>query len=487
MPFRGLKPLPAQEFQFSADNMSAVRIQDTAGITHVLLRLVGESVQVDDLGWLELFRIEYRTQDEVLDDLVTHGRCDPPADVNPAGARFAWLANHEYEFTLTTRVTVKDERAGALVRELPQKVFFRTKGLPGLNAVERTGEELDPYIESVYPRPGMVLYRNESTYLSFNDRFDMFIALDRPHAPGDPPERDQTLDLLLCVERVGGRGRIERLSQSGQDWIVLHRGSAQPPPHRPPKVIGVDPVFHRQTRTALSIDPLTIRFDAVLASPDGCAIPPRPRRSRVLAHDPVDLDAQAGTSSWAALGVHRANVRRKGSPFVERAPFVAGDETAFTWSGDGSSRVDDGALEISPVGDGRRYGAFGDLSWEHFQLRTRVTTGDGLAGIALGLNGPAATASALLVLVDGSTSELLVVQRSGGFEHELRRVAATAARGRSVADRDRKLRRCRARACRRRRRDSPEGRATRRAGCGSRQWHSAFRGARRRRARYVPI
>lgn len=425
MPFRGLKPLPAQEFPLSAEHLTTIALHDPAGISHVLLRLVGEPVQaVDDLGWLELSRLAYRSVDEALDDLVTQGRCDPPGQANPAGARFAWLANHEYEVTLTTQVAVQDERAGTLVRELPQKVFFRTKGLPGLNLVERTGQELDPYVESVYPAPATMLYRRESTYLTFNDRFDMFAALDRPHAPGDPPEREQALDLLLCVERVGGRGAVERLSQSGPDWIVLHRGTVPPAPPRPPKIIDVDPVLHRQTRTAASLDPLAVRFEAVLASPGGCGIPPRPRRSRVLAHDPVDLDAPAGAPGWTPLGVHRVNVRRKGSPFVARVPFADGDETAFSWSGAGSSRIDAGSLEIAADGDGRRYGVFGDPSWEHFQLRVRVTPGAGTAGVAVGLDGPPAMAGMLLALLDAG--ELVLVERSGGGEQELRRIPLPA-------------------------------------------------------------
>lgn len=423
LPFRGLKALPPQDFILSHEHTSGISLVDNAGITHVLLRLVGPSVAQDDLGRLELFRIQYRTVDEVLNDLVSANRCDAPPDANPAGARFAWLANHDYEVSIVTRVDVKDERSGTLVRELPQEVFFRTKGLPGLNAVESIGEELDPYIESIYPAPGMPLYRAEPTYLTFNERFDMFQALDRPHQPGDPPERDQTLDLVMWLERVGGRGLVERLTQSGPDWVVTHRGNPPAtPPRRPPRVLDADPlnpILHRQSRTAPSLDPLVTRFEAVLASPDGCARPPAPRRSRVLAHDPTDLDAPADAQRWAPLGVYRANLRLKNSPFVERAPFVDGDETAFGWTGDGTSRIDAGALEIVSAPDERRYGLFGEPSWEHFQLRTRFTSAGSIAGVVLGLRGSPATASALLLLLDTAAGTLRIASRASGIEQDL--------------------------------------------------------------------
>jgi hypothetical protein len=423
LPFRGLHPLPEHSFELSHEQTTGIAIVAATGMTHVLLRLTGESVAADNLGWLELIEMRYRTLEEVLDDLVVRSRCDSPADAKPGGARFAWLANHDYEIRIVTRVAVKDERAGEIAREIPQHVFFRTKGLPGLNAVERIGEEIDPYLESVYPAPAVPLYRDEGIWLAFNERFDMFQGIDRPVQPGDPAERQQTLDFLLCVERVGGRGGIERLSVPAVDWIVAHRGTVSPPDVRPPKVIDADvlhPILHRQVRGATSLDPQMVRFEAVLASPTGCGIAgPSARQSRVLAHDPVDLDAPADSQSWAARGRYRAALRLRNSPFINRVRFEDGDDTGFLWMGAGSSRVVDGALEVVATSGAIRYGSFGETTWDHFTVRVRLRIETGVAGIALGLQGPATTASACLVRLDLAASTLAFVERVAGAERVL--------------------------------------------------------------------
>lgn len=423
LPFRSLKPLAEQRFKLSQDQPAGIVAIAGEGMTHVLLRFDGERVDQDGLGWLELIELRYRTVEEVLDDLLLQGRCDNPAEARPGGARFAWLANHDYEIRIVTRIAVKDERAGEIVREVPQNVFFRTKGLPGLNAVERIGEELDPYIESVYPAPGIPLYRSEAVRLAFNERFDMFQAIDRPVQAGDPPERLQTLDFVLCVDRIGGRGEVERLSVPDVDWIVAHRGTVSPPDVRPPRVIDADvlhPVLHRQTRSAASIDPQVVRFEAVLSSPSGCGLGAASERaSRVLAHDPVDLDSALDAQRWAARARYRGSLRLRGSPFVHRLRFEDGDDTGFLWSGGGVSRLDEGALAIEAAPGAIRYGAFGETGWEHFSLRATLRIDAGVAGIVLGLQGPAPTASACIVRIDPAASTLRVIERVAGSERPL--------------------------------------------------------------------
>jgi hypothetical protein len=428
LPFRGLEPLPEQTLPLTHEQTGGIAITSADGMTHVLLRLTGESVAADDLGWLELVSMRYRTVEEVLDQLIAESRCDSPGEEpTRGGVRFAWLANHDYEIRIVTRVTVKDERAGEIVREIPQHVFFRTKGLPGLNAVSRIGEELDPYIESVYPAPSVPQYGEESVRVAFNERFDMFQAIDRPIQPGDPAERLQTLDYVLCVERIGGRGEPERLSVAAPDWIVAHRGTVSPPDVRPPKVIDADvsnPIVHRQIRAAPSLDPQVLRFEAVLASPSGCGLDtPAPRKSRVLTHDPVDLDAPSDAQRWVARAQYRASLRQRSSPYVDRAPFEEGDDTGFLWSGGGSSRLVDGALEVAAGADAQRYGTFGELTWEHYTLRVQLRIETGAAGVALGLQGPAASAGSCIVRVDPTAAKLQIVERLAGSESVVRELA----------------------------------------------------------------
>jgi len=426
-PFNGLAALPAQTFLLSQNQVNGVVVvAPSSGMSHVVLRLTGEPIAQDGLGWLELTDMRYRAVDEVLSDLLGRARCGGQDAVNPGGAQFAWMANHDYEIRVVTRVTVKDERAGEITREVPQNVFFRTRGLPGLNAVDRIGEELDPYLESVYPAPGAPLYRSEAIRLAFNERFDMFQAIDRPPQPNDPPERQQKLDLVLCVERIGGRGELEQLSVPGPDWIVAHRGTVSPPPpppYRPPRVIGADPahpVLRQQQREAPSLDPQMIRFEGVLASPHGCdAGGQNDHRSRVLMHDPVDLDSPVDAQSWAALAHYRASLRLRASPFVRRLAFDAGDDTGFLWTGTGASSIVDAVLEIDAGTGATRYGSFGDLDWDHFTMRTQLRIDSGIAGFALGLQGAAASADACFVRIDSQALALHVVERVSGAEHSL--------------------------------------------------------------------
>ena len=420
-PFNGLMALPAQTFSLTQDHANGIAVVAVAaGMSHAVLHLTGEPIAQDGLGWFEFVEMRYRSVDEELNDLLLRARCGGSDTVNPGGAAFAWLANHDYEIRVVTRVAVKDERAGEIVREVPQHLFFRTKGLPGLNAVDRIGEEMDPYVESVYPAPGAPLYRSEAIRLAFNERFDKFQAIDRPLQPNDPPERRQLLDLVLCVERVGGRGALERLSVPGPDWIVAHRGTVSLPPHRPPRVIDGDvlhPILHRQQREAPSVDPQAMRFEAVLASPHGCdAGGASDHRSRVLMHDPVDLDAPVSAQSWAALAHYRASLRLRNAPFVRRLSFDDGDDTGFLWTGAGTSSIADATLHIDVNAGATRYGRLGETSWDHYTLRTQLCIASGGAGFALGLQGDAASADACLVRIDPQALALHIVERVSGSE-----------------------------------------------------------------------
>ena len=145
VPFNGLTALPAQTFSLTQDHGNGIAVVAVAaGMSHVVLHLTGEPIAQDGLGWFEFVEMRYRSVDEELNDLLLRARCGGSDTVNPGGVAFAWLANHDYEIRVVTRVAVKDERAGEIVREVPQHLFFRTKGLPGLNVVDRIGEEMDP-------------------------------------------------------------------------------------------------------------------------------------------------------------------------------------------------------------------------------------------------------------------------------------------------------------------------------------------------------
>ena len=68
---------------------------------------------------------------------------------------------------------------------MSQPAFFRTKGLPGLNASPNVGDELTPYVASTYPPDRSVpLYRNEPVALAFTEDMSNLLPVDRVAAAG---------------------------------------------------------------------------------------------------------------------------------------------------------------------------------------------------------------------------------------------------------------------------------------------------------------
>ena len=425
--FRGLKLIDERTFPLSTAVHGPVTIADASGITHVVLRIAGEplSPAAEVPSSIEWTSMAYRALDDVLDGVVAEAKCgavDPAVGGN--GSRFAWLPNHDYEIQTRTRVTVKDERSGTLQQELPQLVFFRTKGLPGLNAAPRIGQELEPYVDSTYPSSGTTLYRREPAVLAFNERFDILQGLDRPVQPTDPEEKKQRLDWVLAAELIAGNNNPARASVPSADWVVAHRGTAPPPPKRGPFVIGrdpADPILRALTRLAQSSDPLQLRFQAVVRSPGGCNKPAAPPRAmRVLSHEPVDpAEPGAAPRRWPARAPVRLNMRVAGSPFVERRRFEEADASAFTPSG-GAWRVDGGAIApATPDVAAPQFAIFGEPSWTQCQVMTNVNPGTGRAGVAFAVAAVSGTSQALVVWVDEGQRKLVVTRRTGNTEADL--------------------------------------------------------------------
>lgn len=444
--FRGVKALEPQSFPLSSARSATITLADNDGLTHVLLRFSGAPIDPAAIeeSWIDIVQMRYQTVDDWVAFVAGQGRCESGDEALAPGGRFAWLANHDYELTVRVRVAVTDQSAGSLTREISQTVGFATKGLPGLNASDRIGAELDPYIASAYPPVGMPLYRTEPLMVAFNERFDLFAGLDRPPVPADPPERKQSLDWALIVERVGERGAPERITQTGEDWISAH--NTQPPPTGPrgPRVLEIDPaspILRRSVRQDAVSDPLVVRFATVIASPGGCGhSQPLTRKSRVLSHDPVDLDAaDDAPPQWPGRQRLRASVRRKDSPFTLRRVFRDGDANAFTVSGGSPWTIVDGVLGPSGTSSSRQFAIFGDATWRHLQisatLRTSGPGGEpGIGGIAVGV-ADAAASGAIVVLVDRVANRLRVLSRSAGVDTELKsEMLAADATGEAVLE-----------------------------------------------------
>jgi hypothetical protein len=424
--FRGLTLINERTLPLSAATTGPIDFSDNLGITHLVMRVAGPPVTAPPGSHAAIIinSLGYQALDEMQDTLIEKLKC---GSVNPTlggnGGRFAWLPNHDYEIQIKTRVTVKDERSGTLQQELPQLIFFRTKGLPGLNAAPRIGQEIEPYVESVYPAGGIMLYRTERAILAFNERFDILQGLDQPPQPNDPDERKQQLDWILAADLILGNNNPARATIPSADWVVSHRGTVPPPPKRRPVVIGLDPtdpILRALTRQAQSTDPLRLRFDAVVVSPGACNQPAAPPRTmRILSHDPVDPDdPTALVKRWPARMLVRMNMRVSGAPFIDRRPFETDDATSFLPAG-GAWWVGDGLL--TPVNPSvfPEFAIFGDPAWEQFQLTTRIENAGSRAGVAIAVTATPTTSLALIAWVDETQRELRIVTRTGLVENEL--------------------------------------------------------------------
>jgi hypothetical protein len=306
--------------------------------------------------------------------------------------------------------------------------------LVGLNAVARVGDEVDPYVESQYPRAGDLLYRLEPLAIAFDDRFDTLLPVDRTPTATDPEERQQLVELVLAVDKVGGAEGLERITQTGEDWIVAHRGSFPPPlpfPPRRPEVIS-DTNFSTPIRQARTNDAFRLRLEAMMTRPGGCADPVTLHTSQVLVHQPVDLGHPDATPRrWESDREYRVNLRAKAGPFIGRPSFEPVDATAFLPAAESGTvalwTCDDGVLHVAgtaPAGVAQ-LALFGDASgWDHVQVLTVVDPEGGRAGIAVAVSG-APVGRAIYALIDesGGAARLVIVERRGGVSTE---VAAAA-------------------------------------------------------------
>jgi hypothetical protein len=380
-------------------------------------------------AWLELRQVRYQTVREERDRVADQGRCQAQGGV-AGGGKLAWLPNHDYELMLAVRTTVEHQGSGQQA-VVEQRAGFRTRGLPGLNAVEAPGTELEPYVESVYPGATRLLYRAEPVVLAFDERFSTLLPVDRTPAPGDPTERTQLLEWVLAVEQGDG----QRLSVPSADWIVSHRGTV-PPPRPFPRVID-DILVARSVRRAPSVTPLVVRLEALEQLSPACTTDGvRLHSSQVLTHAPVG-DPAAGdpaTPLWPARTTLRAAVRGKAGPYVARRPFVDGDKTALTVANEGQVGatawhvVGGSVAVVGTAAPGlRHYAVLGDAGWNHLQLHAEVDPAGGAAGVAVAVGGLPQVERGLLALVDENGRRLVLLARRGGVTVELAGVALPVA------------------------------------------------------------
>lgn len=414
--FEGLERKDEKVVPLNASLPPVIGFTIQEGATSAVLRYRGGEEQ-DNQAALEIESMRYRTAREVLDDELLDDLADTEADRVLGKGKLAWLPNHDYEITITSRVELEYSRNGIQEAPVTQRAYFRTRGLPGLNRTARVGDEVEPYVESRYPAgPPRFHYRSEPAALVFNESFNLLAPTTVD--PTLPPERQQVLEWVLVAEEVGGGDSARRLSRGAADWISAHR---IPPVQEPaPSPVLVESGFlTRAVRQAKTRDPILGRLERLLESPFSCGITdPRVHSSQVLMHRPVDLDTAPGDPQlWAPAQTFRLRLQPKSGPYAFRSAFTAGDETAFqgvteagataAWS------VADGALACTAPAGSRRYALFGEPSWMHLQIVATVKAAGAVFGVAVGVSGT--VNRALLAVIDesGNRPRLQLIAKRG--------------------------------------------------------------------------
>jgi hypothetical protein len=370
-----------------------------------------------------VYDMQYQSLSGVLSVMGRRQRCHNSGTTSGVGGlgKLAFLPNYDYAVIPTVELTVSHATGGNKTISLSQPSFFRTKGLPGLNATPNVGDELQPYVASTYPSARSVpLYRNEPAAVAFTEDMSNLLPVDRVAAPGDPPEKAQLMQLALSVDRVASTDGAQRLTSPGPDWLTAHGGT----PHAGPPMLNQG-FATLALRRAASQQVQVQRFEAVLGAA-GCTHDTL-HSSQVLLHAPVSTDGTAGP--WEAQANLRATVRAQDGPYAERTTFAAADLGAFTYLAEaGTSPVwtlNAGTM-VAP-GGGRTYAAFGDPDWNHFQMVATIDPAGGVAGAGVGVSGSDPVQQAMLAVIDNG--DLVLVRRVGGADQELARAAFSAAAG----------------------------------------------------------
>ena len=367
--------------------------------------------------YLETAEALYIALDDYL-DLATGVTCDDSsAEFHTAyegKGKLFFLPNHEYEIALTTRVSIAHPSTAVTLADVTEYLYFRTKGLPGLNVVQRVGEEIEPYVRSSYNGGRGALYREEPVVLAFAEDFSIAVPLVRRPATG-APEQATLLRMQLVVRPDTAPSAGTPFTATGPDWIVENRAvTATISPN--PTWNGVDSIGTTTGSGMLSANAYRNRLAQITQRPNaGCPLDdPRKVVGTVLVAppqgepDPGDPARQL----WPAALAHTASVLVEGAPFVERIVFEPADLTAFQFSVDGGSgdasawSVSRGDL-VTAAGTVRRYAIFGDPSWNYFRVSVRIQFSGApgaAAGVAFALPAGAAPVEGLFAFVEVSAA-----------------------------------------------------------------------------------
>ena len=418
--------VPASDFQ-------SVVIGGTGPIRRIELRAAyssgfGVSADLKAGGRRPALEIEsaiYVGLADYLDFARTRQRCDDHSDGFSNGysgkGKLFFLPNHEYEVKVTTRVTVAHPTTTPDSADVPEFLYFQTKGLPGLNAAQRVGQEIEAYVQSTYGGGRGLLYRREPAVLCFKE--DFFVAVPLASRPAGTAGEHTTLLRMQLVARPDVAATASTpITATSDDWIVANRRVIAPPRK-------YDWEIRKSTGVTLgtpitSVNPLRQRL-ARLTQRSGAACPlANPLDvigTALIAKPQGDTDPGDPTGElWTAGAAYTASVRVEGAPFVQRLTFEDADLTAFdlavdTGPGDASAwKADQGAISTG-TGTARRFAIFGDGDWNHVSIAVSVVSGNA-AGVAIALPAAGAPSEGLFALIEATAGgrRIALYSRSTG-------------------------------------------------------------------------
>jgi hypothetical protein len=365
---------------------------------------------------------------DYLDYLVGLEACDPTSDGFQNGysgrGALSFLPNHEYEVALTIRITVSHPSAPAESVETKEYVYFKTKGLPGLNAVETVGDEVAPYVRSVYEGGRGTLYREEPVAIVFEEDFHVAVPLPlRP--PGTSEERNTLLVMKLLVKPDIAQNLATVFTTTTPDWIVENRsvlviGAISPyisalsvSSTVGTGMISNDPfrgrlaeVINRPTAVCPLPDPLSVVGTALIAMPQGET-------------DPLDPTKQL----WPANTAFTAMVKPDQTGFIDRTSFVSEDLTAFDFSldagaGGGAAWTLDDEEIAANAGATRHFAIFGEATWNYVTVELSISQPGSAAGIGVALPAGDVPSRGLFVMVQPTSGghRIAIFQRNSGVQ-----------------------------------------------------------------------
>lgn len=400
----------------------------------------GEIPQIlhDEKQAFAIDRAAYIGLRDYLDYLIGLEACDNTSDSFQNGysgrGALAFLPNYEYEFALRTRVTVRHPSAPDEPADMTEYVYFRTRGLPGLNAVEEVGAEIRPYVHSIYEGGRGTLYREEPVAIVFDEDFHVAVPLAlRP--PGTSQERNTLLKMKLLVRPDQARDLNTPFTSTGSDWIVDHRGTVIDPIFLPYRVLTSSGAT--VGTSILSSDPFRGRLAEVTQRP-GASCPLSDPRSVVgtalIAPPQGEADPEDPTRElWPSNLPFTASVRLEGAGFVDRSSFLPVDLTALDRATNSSASsagwsVQDGAL-VASTGAQRRFAIFGEPDWNHLTIEVSIAQVGTLAGIGVSLPAGNIPSRGLFAVVEpaGPGRRIAIFRRSSGTQFTLAAQAALPA------------------------------------------------------------